>query len=54
MAALGERDRELGEPRNLSPAERAVVWVQAKRVVLWSVAAGLAMMLAAVLVRTGR
>lgn len=51
LAALGERDRELGTRDGLSAAERRQARRQAVRVALWSLVAGIAMTAAAMLAR---
>ena len=51
LAALGQRERELGSADTFSADERRQVRRQAVRVVTWSLLAGIAMTMAALLAR---
>lgn len=51
LAALGERERELGPADAFSAGERRQVRRQAVRVVTWALCAGIAMTAAALLAR---
>lgn len=51
LAALGQRERDLGAVDGLSVEDRRVVRRQAVRVVTWSLSTGVAMTAAALLAR---